>query len=48
MPTGETCPKCGSMLVVKIRANGRFVACENKDCSYIKRENRKSDADKEE
>lgn len=48
MPTGEACPKCGSMLVQKIRANGRFIACENKDCGYIKRGTKKADESEQE
>lgn len=48
MPTNEKCPKCGSMLVQKIRANGRYIACENKDCSYIKRDNKKTDQSEQE
>ena len=49
MPTSEKCPKCGGMLVQKIRANGRYIGCENKECGYIKRDNnKKSDQSEQE
>jgi DNA topoisomerase-1 len=49
MPTGEKCPKCGGMLVQKIRVNGRYIGCENKECGYIKRRDaKKNDQDERE
>lgn len=37
--TGETCPNCGSALVVRKGKFGEFVACSNyPECKYIKRE----------
>ena len=37
--TGETCPECGSPLVIRKGKYGEFVACSNyPDCNYIKRE----------
>ena len=36
--TGETCPQCGSPLVVKKSRHGAFVACSNyPTCKYIKK-----------
>ena len=38
-PTGEKCPICGSPLVYKDGANGRFVGCSNYPaCKYVKKE----------
>ena len=38
-PTGELCPKCGSPLVYKEGANGRFIGCSNyPSCKYVKKE----------
>ena len=35
--TGETCPNCGSNLVIKRSKYGKFVACSNyPECKYIK------------
>ena len=37
--TGETCPNCGSPLVVRKGRYGEFVACSNyPECKYIKKE----------
>ena len=37
--TGETCPNCGSPLVVRKGKFGEFVACSNyPECKYIKKE----------
>jgi DNA topoisomerase-1 len=37
--TGETCPECGSPLVVRKGKYGEFTACSNyPDCTYIKKE----------
>jgi len=37
--TGETCPNCGSPLVVRHGRNGDFVACSNyPTCKYVKKE----------
>ena len=37
--TGETCPNCGSPLVVRKSRYGQFVACSNyPECKYIKQE----------
>ena len=37
--TGETCPECGSELVVRKGRYGEFVACSNyPECKYIKKE----------
>ena len=32
-PTGEKCPKCGSVLVIKGTKNKRVV-CTNAECGY--------------
>ena len=38
-PTGDLCPKCGSPLVYKEGANGRFVGCSNYPaCKYVQKE----------
>ena len=43
--TGETCPNCGSPLVVRKGKYGEFIACSNyPECKYIKKEEK----DKEE
>ena len=40
--TGELCPKCGSPLVYKEGANGRFIGCSNYPaCKYVKKEPKK-------
>ena len=40
--TGETCPNCGSPLVVRKGRYGSFVACSNyPTCKYIKKEEKK-------
>ena len=40
--TGETCPQCGSDLVVKQSKYGKFVACSNyPECKYIKQKEKK-------
>ena len=37
--TGETCPDCGSPLVIRSGRYGEFVACSNyPECKYIKKE----------
>ena len=37
--TGETCPECGSILVVRKGKYGSFVACSNyPNCKYVKKE----------
>lgn len=37
--TGETCPNCGSALVIRKGKFGEFVACSNyPECKYIKKE----------
>ncbi len=37
--TGETCPECGSPLVVRKGKYGEFTACSNyPDCTYVKKE----------
>ncbi len=37
--TGETCPECGSALVIRKGRYGEFVACSNyPECKYIKKE----------
>ena len=37
--TGETCPECGSSLVIRKGKFGEFVACGNyPECKYIKKE----------
>lgn len=37
--TGESCPECGSDLVIRIGRYGEFVACSNyPECKYIKKE----------
>ena len=42
--TGETCPQCGSDLVVKQSKYGKFVACSNyPECKYIKQKEKKED-----
>ncbi len=41
--TGETCPKCGSDLVIKQSKYGKFTACSNyPTCKYIKQDNQTS------
>ena len=40
--TGETCPECGSPLVIRKGKFGEFTACSNyPNCKYIKQEERK-------
>ncbi|MFI3163546.1 MAG: type I DNA topoisomerase [Bacillota bacterium] len=34
--TGETCPKCGMMLLEKTSKYGKYIQCENKECGYKK------------
>ena len=37
--TGETCPDCGSPLVIRTGRYGEFVACSNyPECKFIKKE----------
>lgn len=36
-PLNENCPKCGKYLVQKIGPHGRYIACSDKSCGYIKR-----------
>ncbi len=37
--TGETCPECGSPLVIRNGRYGEFIACSNyPECKYIKKE----------
>lgn len=33
-PTGEKCPDCGSMLVMKFLKKGNKIACSSKECKY--------------
>lgn len=33
-PTGETCPKCNSLLVKKVLKKGTFIQCSKKECDY--------------
>lgn len=33
-PTGEKCPDCGSMLVMKYLKKGNKIACSSKECGY--------------
>lgn len=33
-PTGETCPKCKSLLVKKVLKKGTFIQCSVKECDY--------------
>ena len=41
--TGETCPECGSPLVIRKGKYGEFVACSNyPKCKYIKKEQKES------
>lgn len=35
-PTGEVCPKCGSLLVKKVLKKGTTIACSNLKCGYKK------------
>lgn len=36
--TGETCPQCGSPLIVKEGKNGKFIGCSNfPKCAYVKK-----------
>ena len=40
--TGETCPECGSPLVIRKGKYGDFTACSNyPECKYIKKEEKK-------
>ena len=40
--TGETCPECGSPLVIRKGKFGEFTACSNyPECKYIKKEEKK-------
>ena len=40
--TGESCPNCGSPLVIRKGKYGEFTACSNyPDCTYIKKEEKK-------
>lgn len=42
--TGETCPQCGSDLVIKQSKYGKFIACSNyPECKYIKQKEKKED-----
>ena len=42
LKTGETCPECGSDLVIRKGRYGEFVACSNyPSCKYIKKEEKK-------
>jgi DNA topoisomerase-1 len=41
--TGETCPECGSPLVIRHGRFGKFVACSNyPECKYIKKEEKET------
>lgn len=33
-PTGETCPKCSSLLIKKVLKKGTFIQCSKKECDY--------------
>lgn len=35
-PTGEVCPKCGSLVVEKFLKKGNKIQCSNKTCDYVK------------
>lgn len=35
-PTGEACPKCGSLVVEKFLKKGNKIQCSNKTCDYVK------------
>ena len=40
--TGETCPECGSPLVIRKGKYGEFTACSNyPECKYIKKKKRR-------
>lgn len=42
--TGETCPECGSPLVIRNGKYGKFTACSNyPECKYIKKEDNKEE-----
>ena len=42
--TGETCPECGSPLVIRNGRYGKFTACSNyPECKYIKKEDNKKE-----
>ena len=42
--TGETCPECGSPLVIRNGRYGKFTACSNyPECKYIKKEDNKEE-----
>ena len=42
IPTGETCPICGSPLVYKEGKNGQFIGCSNyPTCKYVKKDPKK-------
>lgn len=42
--TGEVCPKCGSMMVIKQSRYGKFEACSNyPECKYIKQNEEKKE-----
>lgn len=45
-PTGDVCPKCGSLVVKRIMKNGEKLECSNRSCDYkadITQEEEKSD-----
>lgn len=35
-PTGEKCPECSSLLVIKLSKKGNKIQCSSKECSYTK------------
>lgn len=42
--TGEKCPECGSLLVIRKGKYGQFTACSNyPTCKYIKKENKQTE-----
>ena len=45
-PTGDVCPKCGSLVVKRIMKNGEKLECSNRSCDYkadVTHEEEKSD-----
>lgn len=45
-PTGDVCPKCGSLIVKRIMKNGEKLECSNRSCDYkadVTHEEEKSD-----
>ncbi len=45
-PTGDVCPKCGSLIVKRVMKNGEKLECSNRSCDYkadVTHEEEKSD-----